>query len=118
MEGPDMTERTTQTAMQALLELGQSVLLDYLRRGMTRSGELQALIDQGLRGMTSNPTIFEHAIGGSNDYDEVLGRLASSSKSDGEIFEAIAVEDVQDAADVFRPVYDSTKGGDGFVSLE
>ena len=65
-----MTERTTQTAMQSLLELGQSVWLDYLRRGMLRSGELQSLIDDGLRGMTSNPTIFEHAIGGSSDYDD------------------------------------------------
>ena len=73
-----MSRRTTQTAMQALLELGQSVWLDYLRRGMLRSGELQALIDDGLRGMTSNPTIFEHAIGGSSDYDEELRTLAAS----------------------------------------
>ena len=62
--------KQTQTAMQALLDLGQSVWLDYLRRGMFRSGELQSLIDDGLRGMTSNPTIFEQAIGGSSDYDE------------------------------------------------
>ena len=77
-----MTKRTTQTAMQALLELGQSVWLDYLRRGMLRSGELQSLIDDGLRGMTSNPTIFEHAIGGSSDYDATLKALATSPKSD------------------------------------
>ena len=104
--------------MQALLELGQSVWLDDFRRGMLRSGELQALIDDGLRGMTSNPTIFEHAIGGSTDYDEGLRALAASPKSDLEIFEQLAVEDVRQAADLFRPVYDATAGADGFVSLE
>ena len=113
-----MTKRTTQTAMQALLELGQSVWLDYLRRGMLRSGELQSLIDDGLRGMTSNPTIFEHAIGGSSDYDDDLRALATSRLSDLEIFERLAVEDVRRAADLFRPVYDATEGRDGFVSLE
>jgi len=81
-----MSKHTTQTAMQALLELGQSVWLDYLGRGMLRSGELQSLIDDGLRGMTSNPTIFEQAIGGSSDYDSELKSLAASPKSDAEIF--------------------------------
>ena len=104
--------------MQELLEQGQSVWLDYLSRGMTRSGELKALIDRGLRGQTSNPTIFEHAIGTTADYDAELSELASSSKSDPETFETIAVKDVQEATDVFRPVYDSTGGKDGFVSLE
>ena len=113
-----MTKRTTQTAMQALLDLGQSVWLDYLRRGMLRSGELQSLIDDGLRGMTSNPTIFEHAIGGSSDYDATLRALAASPKGDLEIFEQLAVEDVRQAADLLRPVYDATAGRDGFVSLE
>ena len=113
-----MSKRTTQTAMQALLELGQSVWLDYLRRGMVRSGELQALIDDGLRGMTSNPTIFEHAIGGSSDYDGQLSTLATSDRSNRELFELIATEDVRQAADLFRPVYDATDGQDGFVSLE
>ncbi len=113
-----MTQRTTQTAMQALLDLGQSVWLDYLRRGMLRSGELKALIEDGLRGMTSNPTIFEHAIGGSTDYDEELRALAGSPLEDRQIFERLAVEDVQEAADHFRPVYDTTAGADGFVSLE
>jgi transaldolase/glucose-6-phosphate isomerase len=112
-----MTQRT-QTAMQALLELGQSVWLDYLRRGMLRSGELQALIDDGLRGMTSNPTIFEHAIGGSGDYDDELRALARSPASDLEVFERLAIEDVRQAADLFRPVYDASEGADGFVSLE
>jgi transaldolase/glucose-6-phosphate isomerase len=104
--------------MQALLDLGQSVWLDYLRRGMLRSGELQGLIDDGLRGMTSNPTIFEHAISGSSDYDEELLALATSPVSDREVFERIAVEDVRQAADLFRPVYDASAGADGFVSLE
>src|SRR4029077_5017893 len=113
-----MTKRTTQTTMQALLELGQSVWLDYLRRGMLRSGELQSLIDHGLRGMTPHPTIFEHAIGGSSDYDDELRTLAASRKSDLEIFEQLAIEDVRQATDLFRPVYDGSAGRDGFVSLE
>jgi transaldolase/glucose-6-phosphate isomerase len=113
-----MNKRTTQTAMHALIDLGQSVWLDYLRRGMLRSGELQSLIDDGLRGMTSNPTIFEHAIGGSSDYDATLRALATSPRSDLGIFEQLAVEDVGQAADLFRPVYDATEGRDGFVSLE
>ena len=108
----------TQTKMQALLDVGQSVWLDNLSRGMIRSGELQALIHDGLRGMTSNPTIFEQAIGGSTDYDEAIEQFASSRRTDREVFEVLAVEDVQEAADLFRPVYDSTDGADGFVSLE
>ncbi len=106
------------TKMQMLHEVGQSVWLDYLRRGMMGSGELQTLIDDGLRGMTSNPTIFEHAIAGSTDYDDVLRRLAQSDRSERELFETIAVEDVQAAADLFRPVYDDSDGADGFVSIE
>ena len=105
------------TKMQALLDAGQSVWLDYLRRGMTRSGELSALIDKGLRGMTSNPTIFEQALS-STDYDDELAELSASAKNEREIFEALAIEDVQEAADRFRGVYDSTGGADGFVSLE
>lgn len=109
---------TAKTKMQGLLDLGQAVWLDYLSRGMTRSGGLQALIDGGLRGMTSNPTIFEHAIGGTADYDNELTKLASSHKTDREVFETLAIEDVREAADLFRPVYDLTNGRDGFVSLE
>jgi transaldolase len=115
-----MTATSTKTGsrMRALLELGQSVWLDYLRRGMLRSGELAELIAAGLRGMTSNPTIFEQAIGASTDYDDALAKAAGSDRSDAEIFEALAVEDVRGAADLFRPVYDRTEGADGFVSLE
>jgi transaldolase len=97
--------------MQRLLDLRQAVWLDYLSRGMTRGGDLQAMIGDGLRGMTSNPTIFEHAIGGTADYDDELRQVASSSKTDREVFEALAIEDVREAADLFRPVYDSTDGG-------
>jgi transaldolase len=106
----------TKTKMQALLDLGQSVWLDYLHRRMTRSGELRALIDDGLRGMTSNPTIFEHAIASSTDYDDEL-ELASA-RTDREVFETLAIEDVREAADLFRKVYESTDGSDGFVSIE
>ena len=111
-------EHGARMAMHALLDEGQSVWLDYLRRGMTRSGELAAMIANGLRGMTSNPTIFEHAIAGSADYDETLRDAGVSERTDREVFEALAVLDVQEAADVFRPVYDETDGADGFVSIE
>lgn len=119
--GPRMRskrERVARPAMRALLEQGQSVWLDDLRRGMTRSGELSALVAEGLRGMTSNPTVFEHAIGGSPDYDEALAKLDGSIMTDREVFEALAIQDVQEAADVFRPVFDETDGADGFVSIE
>ena len=112
------TSSITGSRMPALLELGQSIWLDYLRRGMLRSGELAGLIASGLRGMTSNPTIFEQAIGGSTDYDDALARVAGSSRSDTDIFESIAVEDVRGAADLLRPVYERSNGADGFVSLE
>jgi transaldolase len=104
--------------MRALLGLGQSVWLDDLRRRMTRSGELASMIDQGLRGMTSNPSIFEHAMRGSPDYDAGLVELMNVHRSNRAVFEAIAVEDVREAADVFRPVYEESAGADGFVSIE
>jgi transaldolase/glucose-6-phosphate isomerase len=104
--------------MHALLDEGQSVWLDYLRRGMTRSGELAAMIADGLRGMTSNPTIFEHAIAGSADYDDALADTGAAGMTDREVYEALAIRDVQEAADVFRSVYDDTGGEDGFVSIE
>jgi len=112
------TSTTTGSRMPALLELGQSIWLDDLHRGMLASGDLARLIAGGLRGMTSNPTIFQQAIGGSTEYDDGLERVAGSAASDIDVFEAIAVEDVGAAADLFRPVYDQSDGGDGFVSLE
>ena len=112
------TSTKTRSRMAALLQLGQSVWLDYLRRGMLRSGELAELIAAGLRGMTSNPTIFEQAINAGAEYDDSIARLAASGRSDAEIFDAIAIDDVRSAADLFRQVYDHSDGSDGFVSIE
>ena len=106
--------------LRALLELGQSVWLDYIRRDLITSGKLKRLIEEdGLRGMTSNPAIFEKAIAESSDYDGILKELASRPELDATArFEQIAVRDIQDAADLLRPVYESSKFRDGFVSLE
>ena len=105
-------------ALQQIRELGQSVWYDNIRRGLIRSGELQRLIDLGVSGLTSNPTIFEKAIAGSTDYDEALMELARTDMGTEEIFEALALEDIRDTADMLRPIYDSTGGVDGFASLE
>jgi transaldolase/glucose-6-phosphate isomerase len=104
--------------IEQLLDAGQSVWIDNLRRNMFASGELQRLIDRGLRGMTSNPTIFEKAIGAGNDYDEQLGSLIGSEKDADALFWDLAVQDIQNACDAFAPVYASSGGNDGFVSLE
>ncbi|HZZ66163.1 MAG TPA: bifunctional transaldolase/phosoglucose isomerase, partial [Candidatus Baltobacteraceae bacterium] len=104
--------------LEQLLDAGQSVWLDNLRRSMFASGELQAMIDKGLRGMTSNPTIFEKAIGTGNDYDDQLRTLMRSERDASTLFWDLAVQDIQSACDLFRPLYDSTGGNDGFVSLE
>ncbi len=102
-----------------LTGLGQSIWLDFISRQLIVSGELQRLIDEdGLRGMTSNPSIFDKAISGSQDYDDDILALAREGKSIQEICEAVTVADVQRAADVFRPLYDHLSGADGFVSLE
>src|SRR5688572_19366471 len=106
------------THMQGLLDMKQSVWLDDLSREMTRSGELRALIDSGIRGLTSNPTIFEQAIGGSTAYDDDLNKWSMSPETDHDVYERLAIQDVREAADLFRPVYDATGGRDGFVSLE
>jgi transaldolase/glucose-6-phosphate isomerase len=104
--------------IQQLLDAGQSVWLDNLRRGMFASGELQRLIDGGLRGMTSNPTIFEKAIGTGNDYDEQLRSLIGKEHDASNLFWDLAIADIRSACDLFRPVYDRSGGDDGFVSLE
>ncbi len=104
--------------LKQLLDAGQSVWLDNLRRGMFASGELQGLIDKGLRGMTSNPTIFEKAIGTGNDYDEQLRGLLDKKTDASALFWELAVQDIQSACDLFRPVFDQSGGNDGFVSLE
>src|ERR1700731_3528517 len=99
---------------------GQAVWLDFLARGFVVKGGLQNLIDSdGVKGVTSNPSIFEKAIGSSNEYDGAIGNaLKSGDRPVAELFEQLAVEDIQHAADVLRPVYDQLKGADGFVSLE
>ncbi|MFZ0575450.1 MAG: bifunctional transaldolase/phosoglucose isomerase [Candidatus Cybelea sp.] len=104
--------------LQQLLDDGQSVWLDNLRRNMFESGELKRLIDRGLRGMTSNPTIFEKAIGAGSDYDEQLATLVGSEKSADALFWDLAIQDIQSACDAFASVYESSGGNDGFVSLE
>ena len=104
--------------IQELTKLGQSVWYDYIRRSFLTKGELRALIDEGLRGETSNPSILEKAIAGSSDYDEDLMQLVEEDKSVDEIYEALALKDIAMAADEFRPLYEETNGGDGFISLE
>jgi len=107
--------------MSKLIELeksGQSVWFDYIRRSLITSGELQVLIDKGVRGITSNPAIFEKAIAGSNDYDDAIKTLVKTEKSIHEIYESLAIEDISMAADLLRNIYDSTNGKDGYVSFE
>jgi transaldolase/glucose-6-phosphate isomerase len=102
-----------------LAKTGQSVWFDQMERKLITTGKLQRMIDEDdLRGLTSNPTIFEKAIGGSDDYDGQLRMLASQNKSRDEIYDELVIEDISKAADTFRPVYEKTKGGDGFASLE
>jgi len=99
---------------------GQSVWLDFLARGFVSKGDLKKLIEaDGVKGVTSNPSIFEKAIGSSDEYDGAIGRaLRKGDRPIADLFEHLAVEDIQSAADVLRPVYDQLKGQDGFVSLE
>src|SRR4051794_878166 len=105
--------------LAALTEAGTAVWLDQIRRSLVEDGELQRLIEESsLRGVTSNPAIFEKAILGSADYDDQLRDLAEEGLGPREIYERIAIEDVQSAADVLRPVYDELDGYDGYVSLE
>ncbi len=103
-----------------LNEIGQSVWLDNLSRNLIRSGELKRLIDEdGVSGITSNPTIFQKAISGSADYDSSLRRMIDRGvKDEKELFLGLAMEDISDAADLLRPAYQSTNGLDGFVSIE
>ncbi len=110
---------TAANPLKSLLNFGQSVWLDYIRRDMLNNGELAKLIkEDGLRGMTSNPSIFEKAIGESTDYDRTIGLLLSQKLAPISLYEKLAIEDVQHAADIFKDVYSQTKGRDGYVSLE
>src|SRR5689334_17777902 len=98
---------------------GQAVWLDFLARGIIAKGDLKKLTDEGVRGVTSNPAIFEKAIGGAAEYDDQLTALIKQGdRPVGDLYEALAVQDIKNAADVLRPVYDQLSGADGFVSLE
>lgn len=104
---------------QQLLALGQSVWLDFIRRGTLVSGEFDALVrDAGVVGVTSNPTIFQHAIAKSDDYDEALSARIAAGLEGEALFESLAIEDIQMACDRLRSVYDSSRGLDGRVSIE
>ena len=106
-------------ALRELNRLGQSVWFDYIRRRELTSGHLQGLIEEdGVSGVTSNPSIFEKAIAGSQDYDGAIRKLVAEGKEAPAIFESLAVEDIRGAADLFRPTYQATEGRDGFVSIE
>ncbi|MDA8122084.1 MAG: transaldolase [Deltaproteobacteria bacterium] len=110
---------TKRNPLVKLGKIGQSPWLDYIHRGLIESGGLARLVDEdGIRGVTSNPTIFEKAISGSREYDGQFRSLASSGKSVPEAYLDIATEDIRRAADVLRPVHDATAGSDGYVSLE
>jgi transaldolase / glucose-6-phosphate isomerase len=105
--------------LKGLLAYGQSPWMDYIRRDLLTGGGLKKMIDQdGLRGMTSNPTIFEKAITGSNFYSDILDSPDAKKLGAGGVYEKIAIRDVQDATDIFKPVYAETKRRDGYVSLE
>jgi len=114
------SSKATKNPLKELLNYGQSMWLDYIRRDLFTTGKLKQLIaEDGLRGMTSNPAIFEKAIADSSLYDDLLKSLASRTDLDTTArFEQIAIRDIQDAADALRPVYDESKARDGYVSLE
>ncbi len=109
----------TKNPLLDLERLGQSIWLDFIRREAVKSGELAGLInDDGISGVTSNPSIFEKAIAGSHDYDESIRAMALEGKTVEQIYTSLTVEDIRNAADLFRPVYDRTNAGDGYVSIE
>jgi transaldolase/glucose-6-phosphate isomerase len=120
MQPTGVLETAKANPLKELLNYGQSMWLDYIRRDLFTTGKLKQMIaDDGLRGMTSNPAIFEKAIGESSLYDDMLKSLSSRADLDTTArFEQIAIRDIQDAADTLRPVYDSSQFRDGYVSLE
>ena len=108
-----------QNPLLKIQEFGQSIWQDYIQRNLILSGELKQLIEKdGIRGVTSNPSIFDTAIAGSHDYDDDIRAMALEDKSIEEIYRFLTVRDVREAADLFRPLYDGSKGKHGFVSLE
>ncbi len=108
-----------QNPLRRLEALGQSIWIDFIRRGTTLSGEMERLIeDDGVSGVTSNPSIFEKAIAESRDYDEAIQALTAEGRTVEEVYQVITVQDIQMVADLLRPTYDRMQGADGFVSLE
>jgi transaldolase/glucose-6-phosphate isomerase len=119
MTTPAAVTNTGGNPLKGLLAYGQSVWMDYIRRDLLTGGGLKQMIaDDGLRGMTSNPAIFEKSITGSNVYDDILNSPQAKSLNAKGLFEKIAIRDVQDACDIFRSVYDESNHRDGYVSLE
>lgn len=108
----------TETKIAELSEQGQSVWLDFIQRSLIQSGDLLDYVEKGVRGVTSNPAIFEKAISTGSEYDNQMEQLAQDGKSPQEIYEALTVEDARRAADVLHPVFEATGGQDGFFSLE
>jgi hypothetical protein len=107
------------TPIQQLVSLGQSIWYDNIERRLLNNGELAAMIERGdIQGLTSNPSIFNNAIAKSKDYDAALRPLAAAGRPAEQIFEYLAVADIRAAADLLRPLYNATNGGDGYASLE
>jgi transaldolase len=105
--------------IKALGEAGQSIWLDYMQRSLVTKGDLQKLIENdGIRGLTSNPTIFQKAVEGSQDYDDLFGKMAPQGATVAQVYDALTLRDIQDAARIFRPVWESTAHRDGYCSLE
>jgi len=116
---PSMAGVKGDNPLKGLLAYGQSPWLDFIRRNILLNGDLKKMIDNdGLRGMTSNPAIFEKAITAGDDYNDIIKAADAPSSTAMALYEKIAIRDVQDATDIFRPVYTETKGRDGYVSLE
>jgi len=114
-----MATQQVNERLAALTAAGTSIWLDQMKRSLITTGELRRLVEEdSLRGVTSNPTIFNAAMLGSDDYDEQLGELARAGRTTREIYQEMAIQDIQDACDVLRDVYDQTGGADGFVSFE
>lgn len=108
----------SKSKMSELAQFGQSIWLDYIDRPLLESGKLTSMIEKGLMGMTSNPSIFNNAIGSSSDYDGKIRTLNEAGKTTFEIYDELTIRDIQDATDQFKGVYEETNGLDGYVSLE
>src|SRR6266403_2235798 len=116
---PNMSAAQGANPLKGLLAYGQSPWLDFIRRNILLNGDLKKMIDNdGLRGMTSNPAIFEKAITAGNDYDDIIKAADAKSSTAMALYEKIAIRDVRDATDIFKSVHTETKGRDGYVSLE